>query len=58
MGCSELRLVVYGESVCVCICVLHKNEAEYRLVPGPSCFSVLLEAQSSKTGGSLAVLAP
>lgn len=44
--------------MCVCICLLHKSNAEYRLVVGPSCFSVLQEAQSGRTRGSLAVLAP
>lgn len=42
---------------CVCVCVLHKSNAEYRLVLGPSCFPVLQEPQSGRTGGSLAVLA-
>lgn len=59
MGCTALRLVVCG-CVCafVCICVLQKSNAEYRLVLGPSCFSMLQEAQSGRTRGSLAALAP
>ena len=42
--------------MCVCVCYT-KSGAEYRLVLGPSCFSMLQEAQSSRTRGSEAVLA-
>lgn len=61
VGCTASRLVVCAY-VCVCVCIralLHKkSDAEYRLAVGPSCFSMLQEAQSGRTRGSLAVLAP
>jgi len=67
-GCQEVHSGVHwfeigglwvcvGLVVCMYLCVAQKSDAEYRLVVGPSCFSVLQEAQSSRTRGSMAVLA-
>lgn len=44
--------------MCTCICAPHKSSAEYWLVAGPGCSSVSQEAQSGRTRGSPAALAP
>lgn len=58
MGCAALRLVVRGYvSVCVFVCYT-KAVLSIGWCLDQAAFSLLQEAQSGRTRGSLAVLAP